>query len=239
MPRFFLDDINGGTATICGSDATHISKSLRMKIGEDITICDTKGSDYFCKIESIGENIACKIISSEKTKAEPSVKVTLYQAIPKLDKLELIIQKSVELGVHEIVPVLTNRCISRPDKQTMDKKLERYSKICLEAAKQSGRGIIPVVSKMITLKEAFDRMECDDLAIICYEGEGGNLSEMELEKKRSISILIGGEGGFDKEEVALAQAQNVQVISLGNRILRCETAPLAALAIIMNLTGNM
>lgn len=239
MPRFFLNTINGCNATISGVDAIHISKSLRMKIGEKITLCDTKGTDYFCEIESISESVVCKIISCEKSKAEPNVKVTLYQAIPKLDKFELIIQKCVELGIYKIVPVLTNRCISRPDNQAMGKKIERYSKICLEAAKQSGRGIIPVVSQMISLKEAFDRMKSDDLAIICYEGGGKNLSEMELEKKASISLLIGGEGGFDESEVDLARNNNIKIIGLGNRILRCETAPLAALSIIMNLTGNM
>ena len=116
MPRFFSDNISESHAIITGQDAFHISKSLRMKIGDDITLCDTKGTDFFCKIESIGESVVCDVISSEKSISEPSVKVTLFQAVPKLDKLELIIQKCVELGVSEIVPVLTSRCISRPDK---------------------------------------------------------------------------------------------------------------------------
>jgi len=239
LPRFFLENINNGFAEIVGADATHISKSLRMKTGEKITICDTKGTDYLCEIESISENVICKVISSEKTIAEPTVKVTLYQAIPKLDKMELIIQKCVELGVNEIVPVLTNRCISRPDKKTMEKKLDRYSKICFEAAKQSGRGIIPQVSQMISLKEAIDRMKADDLAIICYEGGGEKLSEMNLTEKSTISVLIGGEGGFGEDEVELAIKNGIKKIGLGPRILRCETAPIAALSIIMNLTENM
>jgi len=143
LPRFFIEDINSETAIISGADATHISKSLRMKVGEGITLCDMKGTDYFCEIQSIAEIVICRVVSTEKSKTEPSVKVTLYQAIPKLDKFEMIIQKAVELGVHEIVPVLTNRCISRPDSKTMGKKIERFSKISYEAAKQSGRGIIP------------------------------------------------------------------------------------------------
>ncbi len=239
MPRFFSDNISDSHAIITGQDAFHISKSLRMAVGDEITICNAKGTDYFCKIESIDESVVCEVVSSEKSISEPSVKVTLFQAIPKLDKLELIIQKCVELGVSEIVPVLTSRCISRPDKKTMEKKLERYSKICLEAAKQSGRGIIPQVSQIVSLKEAFDRMKRDDLAIICYEGGGEKLSDMKLPEKSTISVLIGGEGGFSTGEVETAKQNGVSVIGLGPRILRCETAPIAALSIIMNLTGNM
>lgn len=239
MPRFFSDNISESHAIIAGQDAFHISKSLRMAVGDEITICNAMGTDYFCKIESIGENVVCEVVSSEKSISEPSVKVTLFQAVPKLDKLELIIQKCVELGVSEIVPVLTSRCISRPDKKTMEKKLERYSKICLEAAKQSGRGIIPQVSQIASLKEAIDRMKHDDLAIICYEGGGEKLFDMKLSEKRTISVLIGGEGGFSTDEVEAAKQNGIKVIGLGPRILRCETAPIAALSIIMNLTGNM
>lgn len=239
MPRFFSENIISGVAIIKDLDASHIAKSLRMKIGDEITICDMQGTDYECVIESLSDEIKCNVISSHKSDTEPSVKVTLYQAMPKLDKLEMIIQKAVELGVNEIVPVLTKRCISRPDDKAMKKKLQRYQKIALEAAKQSGRGIIPNVTNIIHFKEAISRMKLDDLSLICYEGGGKKLSEMELSKMKTISIIIGGEGGFDIEEVETAVVNGINRIGLGPRILRCETAPLAALSIIMNLTENM
>ena len=239
MPRFFVNNIIGETVVVSGIDANHIAKSLRMKKGDTITFCDTKGNDYNCIIESIEENVVCNILSSEKSKSEPSVNVTLYQAIPKLDKLETIIQKTVELGITKIVPVLTNRCISRPDKATMSKKLERLSKISLEAAKQSGRGIIPEICKMITFKEAADRMKVDDIGIILYEGGGKNLSELNLSQHKNISIMIGSEGGFEENEVEFAVQNGIEKVGLGPRILRCETAPVATLSIIMNITKNM
>lgn len=239
MPRFFIENIKGDTVIIDGEEANHIVKSLRMKKGEIITLCDTKGNDYICEIESSAENVVCKVLNCEKSKSEPSVKVTLYQAMPKLDKLETIIQKSVELGIYKIVPVLTKRCISRPDKSTMSKKLERLSKISFEAAKQSGRGIIPEICDMITFKEAIDRMKTDNIGIILYEGGGENLSDIGLPQAENISIMIGSEGGFDEDEVDFAVLNGIERVGLGPRILRCETAPVATLSIIMNLTKNM
>ncbi len=239
MPRFFLENIIGDKTVITGPDATHISKSLRMKVGDEITLCDMKGTDYFSVIEKIDENVYCRVMSSERSKTEPDIRVTLYQALPKSDKLELIIQKAVELGVSEIVPVLTSRCISRPDEKSMDKKLERFSKISLEAAKQSGRGIIPCVLPTVSFKEAIDRMKSDDLAIICYEGGGKRLSHLKLPERKTISLIIGAEGGFSEEEIEFSKKSGIEIVGLGPRILRCETAPLAAISIIMNLTENM
>lgn len=239
MPRFFIENIKGDTVIIDGEEANHIVKSLRMKKGEIITLCDTKGNDYICEIESADKSVVCKVLNCEKSKSEPSVRVTLYQAMPKLDKLETIIQKSVELGIYKIVPVLTKRCISRPDKSTMSKKLERLSKISFEAAKQSGRGIIPEICDMITFKEAIDRMKTDNIGIILYEGGGENLSDIGLPQAENISIMIGSEGGFDEDEVDFAVLNGIERVGLGPRILRCETAPVATLSIIMNLTKNM
>lgn len=239
MPRFFSDNIFSDNIIITNSDAIHISKSLRMKIGDKITICDTKGTDYFCEIESITNEVICKILSKEKSISEPSVNVTIYQAMPKSDKLETIVQKCVELGAVKIVPILTKRCISRPDEKNMLKKIERLSKISLEAAKQSGRGIIPEITPMVSFKEAVDRIKEDELGIILYEGGGKNLSDINFQNLKNISIMIGSEGGFDEDEVAYAVEHGIQRVGLGPRILRCETAPLAALSIIMHLTKNM
>ncbi len=239
MPRFFKSDITGEQIIIDGKDAEHIGRSLRMKIGDEITICDCIGNDYFCKISSISDEICCSIMKKEKSKSEPNVHVTLYQAMPKSDKFETIIQKSVELGVTKIVPILTTRCVSRPDKKTMSKKLKRYEKISLEAAKQCGRGIIPEISDIMSFKEAITSMKTENHAILFYERGGINLKNFNFSAKDNISIMIGSEGGFSEEEAEFAKNNGVIIAGLGNRILRCETAPLAALSIIMNLTDNM
>ena len=239
MPRFFIEDIGEDNILISGNEADHISKSLRMKKGDEITVCDTKGNDYFCVIENISNDVTLKILRKEKSKTEPDVNVTIYQAMPKLDKLETIVQICVELGAVRIVPVLTKRCISRPDEKNMKKKIERLSKISLEAAKQSGRGIIPVVEEMVSFKTAVDRMKEDDIGIILYEGGGKSLSDISFYKDQNISVLIGSEGGFDEDEVEYAVNNGIERVGLGERILRCETAPIASLAIIMHLTKNM
>lgn len=239
MPRFFVDNINDEFVFLDEESSAHIGKSLRMKKGDELILCDAQGFDYKSTVESFGEKVCCKIIKKEKCLAEPSINVTLYQAVPKMDKLETIVQKSVELGVTQIVPVLTSRCVSRPDSKTMDRKISRLSKISLEAAKQSGRGIIPEVSKMLTFKEAVDRMSNDDCGILFYEGGGKNLCDIEIKQNSSVSIFVGSEGGFEESEVQYAESNGIIRVGLGPRILRCETAPLAALAIIMNLTKNM
>lgn len=239
MPRFFVDNINDDFIFLDEESSLHIGRSLRMKKGNELILCDAKGFDYKCTIESFGEKVCCKVISREKCIAEPSVHITLYQAVPKMDKLETIVQKSVELGVTEIVPVLTSRCVSRPDNKTMDKKISRLSKISLEAAKQSGRGIIPQISHMVTFKEAVDRMKGDDFGILLYEGGGKRLNDFEFSENSHISIFVGAEGGFDLSEVLYAESMGISRAGLGPRILRCETAPLATLAIILNITKNM
>ncbi len=239
MPRFFSQNIIEDKAIISGGDAVHISKSLRMKKGEEIIVCDTKGTDYVCELSEFGEDVISKIISSHKSETEPNVFVTLYQAMPKNDKLELIIQKCVELGVSKIVPVITKRCVSRPDEKSMEKKLLRYNKISLEAAKQSGRGIIPQICNMVSFKTAINQASQDDLSFICYEGGGKRFNEIDFKNKKSISIFIGGEGGFEEDEVQTATDSGIIRISLGSRILRCETAPIASVSIIMYLTNNM
>lgn len=240
MPRFFTQTISREGGSITGDDAKHIAKVLRMKIGEELTVCDTKGYDYHCMIESLSDKeVTLKVLSAEESQSEPSVKVHLYQAMPKGDKLELIIQKAVELGVDSITPVMTRRCVSKPDAKSMAKKLERYNRIALEAAKQSGRGKIPQVKPLLDLNEALDEMAETSCPILFYENATAPAKEVIDQAGQEIAVLIGSEGGFDESEVVKAKEKGCQVLSLGNRILRCETAPLAALSIIMFETGNM
>lgn len=239
MPRFFLEKINLDMPVITGEDAKHIGRSLRMKPGQPITICSC-GTDYFCEITSItSDEVFLKINDSRLCSAEPTVEVTLFQAVPKLDKLEHIIQKSVELGVTKIVPVLTRRCVSRPDKKDFQKKLVRLNKIALEAAKQSGRGIIPQVLDIVSFDEAIKQMTGFDCSLMLYEEGGVRFSEVSTENKKSFSLFIGSEGGFDESEAEAARNAGIIPVWLGERILRCETAPLTALSILMYITKNL
>lgn len=239
MPRFFLDHKPTDTIIVTGSDAHHIGRSLRMKIGDDITFCHM-GIEYFCTISAItNTEVICSINCSAPSECEPNISLTLYQALPKQDKLELIIQKTVELGVTRIVPFISKRCVSRLSKMDFAKKLERFRKISEEAAKQSGRGIIPEISPLMTFEQAVNDMLAAELKLICYENGGESLSSLDIAKHKSIAVMIGSEGGFEYAETEAAVNSGAVPIWLGKRILRCETCPIAMTAIIMNLTGNM
>ena len=241
MPRFFTNEIDENNIVLTGSDANHIGRSLRMKTGEAVTVC-CNGVDYNCTIGSITvDSVYLDLVDKQRCAAEPNIEVTLFQAVPKLDKLEYIIQKSVELGVSRIVPVLTRRCVSRPDEKDFEKKkLPRLNKIAEEAAKQSGRGIIPEVTPMVSLKEALSMMEKLDRTVLLYEEEGGcSFGEVDFDGAKSLGLFIGSEGGFDREEAEAAVKIGAKQVWLGKRILRCETAPITALSILMFLTNNM
>lgn len=240
MPRFFTETINETKGIITGDDAKHIAKVLRMKTGEKLVACDCQGNDYDCVISEVTDKqVELTVERAYPSETEPTVRVTLYQAMPKSDKMELIIQKAVELGVSAIVPVQTKRCVSRPDAKSMAKKLERYNRIALEAAKQCGRGRIPEVLPMLDYSEALTAMKADERAFLFYENSTSSFRKELEQKVASISIMVGAEGGFEEEEVNKALEQGIASLSLGKRILRCETAPLAALSIIMYETGNM
>ena len=245
MPRFFTQDITEAGGCITGEDAKHIAKVLRMKVGDELTVCDTKGRDYDCMIEEIGAGeVRLKVLSVAPSQSEPDVRVHLYQAMPKADKMETIIQKAVELGAASITPVMTRRCVSRPDAKSMDKKLVRYNRIALEAAKQCGRGVVPPVLPLLELPQALEQMQWTGCPILFYENATAPAKQViakarESGKELEIAVLIGAEGGFDEDEVALARERGCHILSLGKRILRCETAPLAALTILMYETGNM
>ncbi len=240
-PRFFSDNIDIESNTIITSeeDAKHIIGVLRMKIGDKAILCDKNKTDYLCELRDGSKNVAkFSILDKKQNAAEPDIEVTLYQAMPKNDKLDLIVQKSTELGVTRIVPFLSKRCVSRPDTKSSEKKLQRLNKITYEAAKQCGRGIIPEVMPLTDFKTAINSVGEDTTAIIFYECGGEKLKNIALNKKK-FAIFIGSEGGFEKEEIKYALSKGVISAYLGERILRCETAPIAALAVLMNLTENL
>lgn len=231
----------GENAVITGEDARHIALSLRMRAGERVTLCDSAGQDYQCVLTEISPaKVLLRVEEVEPSAGEPSLQITLYQALPKGDKMESIIQKSVELGVAKIVPVLTHRCVSRPDQKSMSKKLERYNRISLEAAKQCGRGRIPPVEPLIDFEEAVGRIAQAPLGIFFYENAQEPLKDaLTCRLQQEVSILIGSEGGFEPSEAAYAVEKGLLPLSLGPRILRCETAPLAAITAILYQGGEM
>lgn len=239
MPRFFSQQIEQPIAVISGEDAKHITKSLRMRVGEQVTLCDGARGEYLCEILSLGESVTLKVLEKRVSEAEPTIDLHLYQALPKGEKMELIIQKAVELGASTVTPVLTSRCVSRPEPKSMEKKLQRYQKIALEAAKQSGRGIVPQIRPLLSFDQMLKEQAKHELSIIFYECGGLPLQTLLLPKSGAIGVLVGSEGGFGEEEIAKAEATGMKVASLGKRILRCETAPIAGISIIMNLTENM
>lgn len=240
MPRFFVPEVTGDLIDITGADARHISFALRMAKGDEIVLCNN-GIDYECVIDEFSDELVrCRVIALKRSSSEPNIDVTLYQALPKGDKFETIIQKSVELGVKRIVPVMTKRCVSRPDERTFEKKLQRYRKISEEASKQSGRGIIPEITGIVSFENMISEAAGADVGIICYERKGGKrFSEVGLRQNISVSLIIGSEGGFDGDEAEYAVKCGIIPVWMGERILRCETAPLAALSVIMNLSGNL
>lgn len=237
MPRFFKEYFEEAPF-IDGDDARHILKSLRMTVGEPLTVCDTKGFDYSCVISGCSaDRVDLEIKSKHKNETEPSVFVTLYLCLTKGDKTDTAVKQAVEMGASRIVPVLSSNCVSRPDEKSLAKKTARWQKIADEAAGQSGRGILPTVGNTVTLKTAAENMKNDDLALFCYEIGGKPLER--LENVKTVSVIIGPEGGFTAEEADLLTDCGAFVMTLGPRILRAETAPVAALAAVMLQSGNM
>jgi 16S rRNA (uracil1498-N3)-methyltransferase len=237
LPRFFVDASGsvGDIMIVEGSDALHISKSLRMKPGEGITLCDGRGTDYHCELVRAAGSIAeARVLSVTPTISEPEVEITLYASIIKGDKMDIVIQKSVELGVHSIVPVLSERCIYKYDKTSEKNKLSRWNKISLEASKQSGRGRIPQVLPFMTFERALQEGMKADMRIIAYENGTIPIGDMiESSTYRTSAVFIGPEGGYTQKEVLTAEGYGFTPITLGNRILRAETAPLCVLSIMI------
>ncbi|MGP1432805.1 MAG: 16S rRNA (uracil(1498)-N(3))-methyltransferase [Catonella sp.] len=240
MSIFFIDScsIDGENAYITGDDVNHIKNVLRMKEKDEVRLSSGNGLIYTAEIKAfLSDRIICKITDCEGEKSELPAKILLFQGLPKKDKMELIIQKAVELGVSKIVPVLMKRTIVKlEDRKKEQKKLERWRTISLTAAKQSGRAIIPEISDFVNFNEAVKMAESLEYNLIPYENEKGMDRARELIKevngKKSIGIFIGPEGGIADEELELAIKTGVKPISLGNRILRTETAGLALVSVI-------
>lgn len=242
MHRFYTDKgyLNNAdkNVTITGEDVNHIKNVLRLKCGDEILVSDGEGTDYQCRISALNsDSVVADIEDVFRNSAELPVKITLFQGMPKSDKMELIIQKAVELGVAEIIPVMTKRTVVKIEDKKAAKKLERYNMIARSAGKQSGRGVIPEVKGFMTFKEALCHAKDLDMNIIPYEDAKGmeyaRQVIQEIKGKENLGIFIGPEGGFAKEEVEQAMEIGAKCITLGNRILRTETAGLAALSIIM------
>ncbi|WRS26528.1 16S rRNA (uracil(1498)-N(3))-methyltransferase [Oscillospiraceae bacterium MB08-C2-2] len=240
MPRFFVDSVAGETTSLFGADAAHITRSLRMRPGEALTLCDGRGMDYHCEILSAeADEVALRVLESCPSKSEPSLRLTLFQALPKGDKMEFIVQKAVELGVCSIVPVLTEFCVSRPDSKKWEAKQQRYARVALEAAKQSGRGVIPTVEPLCSFSQALACMKAAGQGILLYEKAEAALSSVLEPSAGEISLMVGSEGGFSAGEAAQAREAGIRPALLGPRILRCETAPIAALSAVLYATGNL
>jgi 16S rRNA (uracil1498-N3)-methyltransferase len=200
-----------------------------MKAGDKAILCDGEGTDYLCEFS--GSKFI--VIESAPNQAEPTMNVALYQCLTKSDKFDFIVQKAVELGVTEIVPVISKRCVSRP-KQTSG-KVTRWNRIAYEAAKQCGRGKVPVVCDTVE----FSEIRSDGVGLMFYECGGKRLDEIVESNVSKLDVIIGPEGGFEAEEVELAQNHGFVAATLGKRILRVDTASVVALSVIMNLTGNI
>lgn len=242
MPRFFMAGTNimGGMAIMTGRDAEHV-RVLRLRPGEDMVICDGQGTDYKCRfVRADKEQVEAEVIEVVKCPAEPSVKATILCGLPKGDKTDYIIQKCVETGADEIVFFHSNRCIAKID--SPQKKLDRWQRIAEEAAKQSGRGIIPQIKWAGEYADALDIAVKKDLALFMYEtGERDALNTVLESNKdiKTIAIITGPEGGFAPFEADLARITGLKICSMGERILRCETAPVVALTAAMYATGNL
>lgn len=233
------NNVSENQISITGSDVNHIKNVLRMECGEELMICDGTGMQYTCVISDFpaGE-VLLSVLKAEKASTELPVRLKLYQGLPKKDKMELIIQKAVELGAVEIIPVMTKRCIVKlEDDKKEAKKLERWQAIAESAAKQSGRGMIPTVGRVVNYKEAIKKASSEGMALIPYEMAEGMKTLKEAAGKASeqqvISVFIGPEGGFEESEVEFARENGVIPVSLGKRILRTETAGFTTLSILM------
>ena len=242
MPRFFMAGTNimGGMAIMTGRDAEHV-RVLRLRPGEDMIICDGKGTDYKCRlVKADKEQVEAQVIEVVPCPAEPTVQVTVLCGLPKGDRTDYIIQKCVEAGASEIMFFQSDRCVAKPDKP--EKKLERWQRIAEEAAKQSGRGIIPQVSWAGEYADALNVANQKELGLFMYEtGEREALNAV-LEANSDVktaAIVTGLEGGFAPFEADLARIVGLHICSMGERILRCETAPVVAVSALMYTTGNL
>lgn len=241
MPRFFITEsdikeTDGGIyVRITGEDAAHITKALRMRVGEILTVCDMKGIEYETRITETGESVFAEVVSSKKSENEPPYKCAVYQSLVKGDRFDTVLQKSTELGASDIIPVITSRCTVKLEKSDYARKTERWQKIVNEASKQCGRAAIPTVHLPLSFRDAVEEAKKSDLSLFCYEGDGTKpLSYYINEEKapKSVSVMIGPEGGYSVDEAEYASMSGMKMTGLGKRILRTETAPIYVLSCI-------
>ena len=242
MTRFFIspNELDSSSIVLTGENAQH-GKVLRLKAGEEVLVCDGQGREALCLVEDVqAKEISLSVVRHQDSQSEPAVRVSIYMAFPKADKLEHVIQKATELGAYEIVAFPSARCVSRPDEKSLKKKLERWQKIAASAAEQSGRGRIPQVVLLPSYAKALERAREADKAILFYENEHAVTLHMALEASpwKSVSLLSGPEGGLEEEEVEQARSAGLEICTLGKRILRCETAPLCGLSAVMYAAGE-
>lgn len=240
MPRFFVktNQINNDNIDIIGEDVKHIKNVLRKQIGDKIEVCNQDtGDSYKCEIENFSEDEIKTNIIEKLTNIQERVKVDIYQGLPKSDKMELIIQKSVELGANAIIPVNMKRCVVKLEGKDESKKIDRWQKIAESAAKQCGRSFIPEVKHLANVKDICNLINEYDTIIVAYENEKDNTLKSELKKLNSenlkIGIVIGPEGGFEESDVNILRENGARIVTLGNRILRTETVALNVLSIVM------
>jgi len=242
MTRFFVapEELQPDFLVLTGENARH-AKVLRLKEGEEVLVCDGYGKECICTVSDVSpEQISLVVRKRQESETEATVRVSVYMAFPKADKLEHVIQKATELGAYEIVAFPSARCVSRPDDKSLSKKLERWQKIAASAAEQSGRGIVPQVLVLPSYKTALERAAQADKALLFYENERSTTLKMALQSGayQTVSLLTGPEGGLELSEVKQAEDAGLQVCTLGKRILRCETAPLCALSAVMYDAGE-
>lgn len=241
MARFFVpaDVMQNNFIVLTGENAAH-ARVLRLKNGEHVTVCDGSGAECICTVSDVSNDQICLVVDQRvDSSAEAAVKVSIYMAFSKGDKLEHVIQKATELGAYEIIAFPSARCISKPDDKSLKKKLDRWQKIAASAAEQSGRGYIPGILTVESYSAALERASQADIKILFYENEQATTLRMALHKEyNSVSFLTGPEGGFEPSEVQQAMTHGLSVCTLGKRILRCETAPLCALSAVMYDAGE-
>ena len=250
MPKFFVksNQIENNKIIIIGEDVNHIKNVLRLKIDDNIQICNSDtAKNYTCGISKLNDNnIECIILSEMESSAESDIHISIFQGVPKADKMELIIQKCVELGIYEITPVEMKRCIAKIESKSKNKKIERWQKISEVAAKQCGRDIVPKINDITNIKNICNKTCEYDIVLLAYENEQTNTLKNELiklknikNKELKIGIIIGPEGGIEKEEVEILKENGAKVISLGKRILRTETVAFVLTSIIMYELGDL
>lgn len=241
MQRFFLDGerIDDGKFTVSGEKFNHICNSLRMSVGDTAVFCDGEFTDYRCKLLSVQAGSAVfSVLSSARNETEPKIKITVFQCLPKGDKMDDMVKRCVQFGVYRIVPVISSRCISRPDKKTLSKKTERLNKISRSSAMQSMRGCIPRVENAVDFSTAIERLCEYPTRFICYEQERTRKITRDM-LHGDIAFLIGPEGGISPEEMELAARRGIDGVSLGGRILRTEDAASFLLPILLSMTDNL